>query len=153
MAPEPDELAAELSALVERLARRLRRTRAGTTLTPTQFVVLAIVVRREPIRLSTLSEVEGLNLTMVSRVAAKLQAQGLIERGVDPDDARASLLRGTVAGRQLHAEVRAASDLSLAARLRLLPRTELDSLRAAMPAIAAVAESLRGHRPAPEGEE
>jgi DNA-binding MarR family transcriptional regulator len=137
-----DELAAELSALVERVARRLRRTRAGTVLTPTQFMVLAIVVRRGRMRLSELSEVEGLNLTMVSRVASKLQAEGLIERAADPLDARAALLSATSAGRELHAEIRSASDAALARSIRLLSPAELGSLRTAMPAFDAVAESL-----------
>jgi DNA-binding MarR family transcriptional regulator len=135
-------MAAELSSLVERVARRLRRSRAGTVLTPTQFVVLSIVVRREPMRLSELSEVEGINLTMVSRVASKLQGAGLVERVADPLDARAALLSATAAGRRLHAEIRSASDEALARNIRLLSPAELESLRAAMPAFDVVAESL-----------
>jgi DNA-binding MarR family transcriptional regulator len=137
--------------MVERLARRLRRTRAGTVLTPTQFVVLSIVVRHEPMRLSELSEVEGLNLTMVSRVASKLQGEGLVERVSDPLDARAALLSATSAGRRLHAEMRSASDDALARNMRLLSPAELESLRAAMYAFDALAESL-SHRAGSKGQ-
>jgi DNA-binding MarR family transcriptional regulator len=38
--------------------------------------------------------------TRVSRIVAELEARGLVERAVDPNDARASVVTITAAGRQ-----------------------------------------------------
>ena len=67
-----------------RISRRLRPTKAGAGFTPTEISVLETVAKRGPIRLSDLAAVEGMNPTMLSRVARKLEAPGLIRRHPHP---------------------------------------------------------------------
>src|ERR1700722_9114702 len=94
---EPTE---RLRAVLGRLSRRLRPTLAGSGLTPSQIAVLFTVVRLGPLRLSELAEIERLNPTMLSRIAAQLTETGLIKRSADPDDRRASLVQASAAGRR-----------------------------------------------------
>ena len=83
---ELDEESARLRAVIGRLSRRLRPTVAGSQLTPSQTSVLFSVVRFGPIRLSELARIEGINPTMLSRIAAILADAGLISRAADPAD-------------------------------------------------------------------
>lgn len=95
------DAAARLRSAVNRISRRLRPTRAGAGFTPTQISVLETVAKRGPIRLSDLAAVEGMNPTMLSRVARKLEEPGLIRRQPHPVDGRAALLEVTGSGRRL----------------------------------------------------
>ena len=84
------ELVARLRAVIPRLARVLNDTSTGEDLTPTQYSVLALVRVRGPIGLTELTELEGLNPTMLSRIVKVLDERGLIHRMPDPDDLRAA---------------------------------------------------------------
>ena len=66
------ELVARLRAVIPRLARVLNDTSTGEDLTPTQYSVLALTRVRGPLGLTELTELEGLNPTMVSRVVKVL---------------------------------------------------------------------------------
>ena len=100
---EPPQLhsAARLRVLIGRLSRRLRQTQADAALTPTELSVLATVVRRGPVRLAQLAQLEEVNPTMLSRIVAKLGRDGLVTRRADPLDGRAALLLPTERGRRL----------------------------------------------------
>ena len=65
------------------------------------FMLVARIARDEPLRLSRLAQGCGLDLSTVSRRIADLEHEGLVTREVDPADARASMLRLTVAGKRL----------------------------------------------------
>ena len=80
------------------LGRSLRLTHADQNLSPSQRDVLGTVVRRGPVGLSELASIEGLNPTMLSRIAAKLEGAGLIVRAPDRKDGRAASLAATDAG-------------------------------------------------------
>ena len=67
----------------------------GEGLTPSQASVLGIVTNRGPLGLTELTEIEGLNPTMLSRVVGKLDSFGLIQRLRDPDDFRAARVQVT----------------------------------------------------------
>src|SRR5579863_5922375 len=67
-----------LRRAVLRLARQLNAASVGEGLTPTQASVLGIVTHRGPLGLTELTEIEGLNPTMLSRVVGKLDSFGLI---------------------------------------------------------------------------
>src|SRR5271155_1671735 len=94
------ELVARLRAVIGRLARQLNETSTGEGLTPTQYSVLAPVRTRGPLGLTELTELEGLNPTMLSRVIRVLDDAGLIVRSPDPSDMRAARLEITPAGEQ-----------------------------------------------------
>src|SRR5438552_2376697 len=83
------ELIARLRGVIPRLARQLNDTSTGEDLTPTQYSVLALVRMRGPIGLAELTELEGLNPTMLSRIAKVLDERGLVRRLPDPRDMRA----------------------------------------------------------------
>jgi len=131
-----------LRMLIGRLSRRLRQTQAGAGLTPTQLSVLATVVRHGPLGLAQLSQWEGINPTMLSRVVAKLGESGLVTRQANPLDGRAALLVPTARGRRLQRRIRAERSDVLSRRLSDLPPPQRQLLMDAIPALEALAESL-----------
>jgi len=143
----PLEPAAVLRILIGRLSRRLRRTEAGAQLTPTQLSVLASVVRHGPLGLAELSQLEGINPTMLSRIAAKLNRAGLIARRPDPHDGRAALLFPTTTGRRLQRRIQAERNDVLGQRLQELAASERRRLIDAIPALEALADALRAADP------
>lgn len=145
--PTPLEPAAVLRILIARLSRRLRRTEAGAQLTPTQLSVLASVVRHGPLGLAELSQLEGINPTMLSRIAAKLSRAGLIARRADPHDGRAAQLFPTTTGRRLQRRIQAERNDVLGQRLQELAASERRRLIDAIPALEALADALRAADP------
>ena len=137
------DLVARLRAVIRRLARELNDTSTGEGLTPTQYSVLALVRSRGPLGLAELTELEGLNPTMVSRVIRVLDEGGLIRRLPDPNDLRAARLAVTPMGEQVHDRVRAQRTQVLSERLDQLPPETAESLLAAVPAMEALAEAVR----------
>ncbi len=97
--------ATRLRAVIGRLSRRLRPTVAGSGLTPSQTSVLFTVARLGPLGLSEISEIEGINPTMLSRITAQLCQSGLISREPDPGDRRAALVRATPAGQRMRKRI------------------------------------------------
>ncbi|HVB52890.1 MAG TPA: MarR family transcriptional regulator [Candidatus Acidoferrales bacterium] len=140
--PTPVQPAALLRILIGRLARRLRQTQAGAGLTPTQLSVLATVVRHGPLGLGLLSQLEGINPTMLSRIVAKLSGRGLVARRADPLDGRAAMLLPTDRGRRLQRRIQAERNDVLGQRLEKLPAAQRKLLMEAIPALEALADSL-----------
>ena len=132
-----------LRRVVLGLARRLNAASAGEGLTPAQASVLAVVVYRGPLGLTELSEIEGLNPTMLSRVVGKLDSFGLIRRLRDPDDFRAARVEVTAEGRQASQRIAAERAAILSERMAELPPEQQDALVAALPALENLAEDLR----------
>ena len=91
---------------IGRLNRRLRQTRAGAQLSPSQYEVLATIVGRGPLRHADLAVMEGLNPTMLSRIIGKLEATGLVARLADAGDGRVVHVAATKRGRDLVARIR-----------------------------------------------
>jgi DNA-binding MarR family transcriptional regulator len=107
MSTLPDEIdpTTRLRAVIGRLSRRLRPTVAGSGLTPSQTSVLFTVARLGPLGLTEISEIEGINPTMLSRITARLCRSELISREPDPADKRAALVRATSAGQRLRKRI------------------------------------------------
>src|ERR1700733_9716759 len=82
------EVVEGLRLALARISRRIDRQVAGEGLTRTQLSVLAAVAVHGPLGLGELAEFEGVNPTMLSRIVARLEQDGLIRRQVDPDDRR-----------------------------------------------------------------
>ena len=133
---------ARLRVALARIARVLDRQSRGHALTRTQASVLATAARLGPIRISELAEIEGINPTMLSRIVAKLEDQGLLHRQPDPDDRRAALVEPTAEGRALQQRLRDERTRLLAEHLGGLPAEHADGLLAALPAIEALADAL-----------
>jgi DNA-binding MarR family transcriptional regulator len=145
-ATEEDE-SSRLRMAVSRLFRRIERTRAGASLTPSQTTVLATITRQGPLRLSDLAVAEGLNPTMISRIVGDLEAAGLIVRSIDTNDRRAALVAATTPGRELIDRVRSERSDALTAGISKLTAQDQQRLRAALPVLETLAESLKGSRP------
>jgi DNA-binding MarR family transcriptional regulator len=137
------ELVARLRAIIGRLARELNDTSTGADLTPTQYSVLALVHVRGPLGLTELTELEGLNPTMLSRIVKVLDERGLILRLPDPNDLRAARVAATPEGARVHERIREERTRVLAECLERLPAPTADQLLAAVPAMEALAEAVR----------
>lgn len=137
------ELVARLRGVISRLARQLNETSTGEGLTPTQYSVLALVRVRGPLGLGELTELEGVNPTMLSRIVKVLDERGLIRRLPDPSDMRAARVEVTPAGQQVHERVREQRTRVLSECLERLPPHIAEALLAAVPAMEALAEAVK----------
>jgi DNA-binding MarR family transcriptional regulator len=137
------ELVARLRAVIGRLARQLNETSTGEGLTPTQYSVLGLVRGRGPLGLAELTELEGLNPTMLSRIIRVLDEQDLIRRLPDPSDMRAARVEITPDGVQVHERVRERRTRVLSECLGRLPEETAQALLAAVPAMEALAETVK----------
>lgn len=146
------ELVSRLRRVISRLARQLNETSTGEGLTPTQYSVLGLVRVRGPLGLAELTELEGLNPTMLSRIVKVLDERGLIRRLPDPSDMRAARVEVMPAGEQVHERVRKQRTQVLSECLERLPRQTAELLLAAVPAMEELAEALRYGTLLPEGE-
>lgn len=142
---DPDELA-RLRVVLARIARGLDRHSRGADLTRTQVSVLGTVVVRGPIGMGELAAVEGLNPTMLSRLVGKLETAGLLVRDTDPDDGRAVRVGATEAGTAEHRRQRAERGRLLADHVEGLTADQIGGLRTALPALEALASSLKDAR-------
>jgi DNA-binding MarR family transcriptional regulator len=136
------ELASRLRLVVTRTARRLRQE-AGSGLSPSQTAALATIERRGPLTPSELAEVEHIKRPTATRVVARLEDDGLVERASDPSDGRASLVSATVAGSSLLRELRGRKNAYLAERLAALPNDDVAALDRAAAILERVLEEGR----------
>jgi DNA-binding MarR family transcriptional regulator len=137
------ELVARLRAVIPRLARVLNDTSTGEDLTPTQYSVLALVRGRGPLGLTELTELEGLNPTMLSRIVKALDERGLIRRMQDPGDLRAARVAVTTEGEQVHERIRQQRTKVLSECLHDLPPDIAARLLTAVPDLEVLAEALK----------
>jgi DNA-binding MarR family transcriptional regulator len=145
------ELVSRLRVAVFTISRSIDRQVGSGEMTRTQMSVLGTIVRRGPLRLSELAERENLNPTMLSRVVAKLDAGGFIQRLPDPDDQRAIRVEATASGTRTQRRLRAERSALLAARLGSLPEDTATQLIAALPALEQLAEAMMRREPPPGG--
>ena len=140
------EPTARLRAVLGRLSRRLRPTLAGSGLTPSEISVLFTIVRFGPLRLSEVAEIERLNPTMLSRIAAQLSDAGLIRRSADPGDRRAALVQASAAGRRMRERIHRERTRALDAHVQELDESQREALWQALPVLEELAERLPGPR-------
>jgi DNA-binding MarR family transcriptional regulator len=135
--------AIRLRRVITKLARELNPSSTGAGLTPSQASVLGLISSREPVSLSELGELEGLNPTMLSRVVSKLHSLGLIDRIPDPADLRSASVISTTAGKRVYREVKARRADAVSRCLEMVPPEQADLLAKALPALEAFAETMR----------
>lgn len=143
------DTAPRLRAVIGRLSRRLRPTKAAVSagLTPTRITVLQTVTRRGPLRLSELAACEGINPTMLSRVTADLVEAGLLERASDEGDRRAAWVKATAVGRRLAERIRSERTDAVSVALAGLSDHDHQLIDRALPALEQLADQLGGSRP------
>ena len=134
-----EESVIRLRNAIMRTGRRLRTTAADEGLTATQSGVLATLVREGPMRAGDLAAAEAINPTMLSRVLAHLEGEGLVDRTPHPDDARCTRARATPAGVDLLTRLRARRAQILLERLGELAPEQVEALVASLPALEALA--------------
>jgi len=135
------EDAQRLQQSLGRIARRMR-SRTSDGLTPSQLTCLGAIVALGPVRVSDVAAREGINPTALSRVLARLDESELIVRTPDPNDRRSAMLAATRKGRRTLEHVRAEGTKLLLERVGRLDADDARALAAALPALAALAESL-----------
>jgi DNA-binding MarR family transcriptional regulator len=131
------DLAVRLRLVIARTARRLRQE-AGDELSPSQGAALATIGRHGPITPSELAVRERIQRPTATRVIARLEETGLVDRTQDPVDRRSFVVALTPAGRELLARVRTRKNAYLARRLRDLDADE----RATLDRAAAILERV-----------
>src|SRR6185369_14500773 len=108
-------------------ARRLRQE-AGADLSPSQSSALAAIERHGPLTPSELAGHERVQRPTATRVLARLEELGLIDRAPDPADRRSSLISVSAGGRSLLGRQRTRKDQFLARRLAALTPEEVATL-------------------------
>jgi DNA-binding MarR family transcriptional regulator len=101
------------------------------------------IARVKSLRLSELSQEEGLNPTMLSRIVAKLEASGLVVRTPDAEDARIMHVAVTKAGEALRDTIRSERTDALHYALRHLSNEERRALAEATPVLEKIVVTLR----------
>ena len=125
--PPVTEVAGRLRLVVARTARRLRQE-AGADLSPSLSSALAAIDRHGPMTPSEVAAHERVQRPTATRVLARLEALGLVDRAADPADRRSSLISASPAGRTLIRRQRSRKNQYLARRLATLEPGEVAAL-------------------------
>src|SRR5918912_4088810 len=133
------DVAGHLRLVLARPAGRLRQE-AGQDLSPSLSSALAAIDRHGPLTPSELAAHERVQRPTATRVLARLEELGLVERAADPADRRSSLISASAAGRALLRRQRSRKDQFLARRLAALDADEVATLERA----AAILERVLG---------
>jgi DNA-binding MarR family transcriptional regulator len=143
MTTDLGELAARLRLAITRTARRLRQE-AGTDLSPSQTAALATIDSNGPLTPSELASLERVQRPTATRIVARLQEEGLVERAADPADGRSFIVSPTSQGRALLRRLRTRKNAYLARRLRGLDAEDVATLARAAEILERLQDGERG---------
>jgi DNA-binding MarR family transcriptional regulator len=119
------------------------RQEAGADLSPTMTAALGTIDRHGPLTPSELAEAERVQRPTATRVAAALEAHGLIVRAPDPGDRRSSLLTVSPRGRDLLRRLRKRKNAYLSRRMRELDANDVEALERAAEVLERMLEEER----------
>lgn len=131
------EIAARLRLSATRLARRLRQE-ADSGFTPSQLSALATIHNHGPLTLGALADHERVAPPSITKVVAKLEADGLVERTPDLTDGRVCRVSTSAAGHALIEETRQRKTTWLTGRLHELGPDAQARLAAALDVLDAL---------------
>jgi DNA-binding MarR family transcriptional regulator len=134
-------LATELRDGVMRFNRRLRQARPVGDLTGSQLSVLSSLELAGALTPRELAESERVQPPTMTRVVARLESMGVVQRTPHPTDGRQVILSATQRGREALAENRRARDAWLTTQLAELSDAERDTLREAVEIMKRIARS------------
>lgn len=137
----PRDAAGTLRELVSATARHMSRgslSRVGAS-------TLSILHLEGAQRITVLAAREAVSQPAMTNLVQRLEAQGLVERAVDPTDARATLISVTEAGAELMLERRRHHEAELQATLDRLSPEERATIDAALPALNRFTELHESH--------
>ncbi len=140
-----DDDVARLHHALGRSSRLLRESASGG-LTPTQLAVLGALLRHGPRQLTELAAAERINPTLLSRVVGRLEEGGLVRRDAQEQDRRAYVVSITEQGSALTRTLRQERCGELAAVVDGMDPEHVVALRAAIPALEALADQLMQQR-------
>jgi DNA-binding MarR family transcriptional regulator len=129
--PVDTDLAVELRSAVMRLARRLRRMRADTSLTLTQLSALGTIHRHGAMTPGELAAHERVQPPSMTRVVNALQEMGYVTRTPHATDGRQVVVTLSESAHELLAQDRRQREAWLAQRLAELSPEERTLLRRA----------------------
>jgi DNA-binding MarR family transcriptional regulator len=137
-----EDVADALHSAAIRLLRRVRREDERTGVSPARLSALSVLVFAGPTRLTTLARHEQVKAPTMTRVVAALEADGLVRRRADSQDARAVLLEATPRGVRLMQQGRQRRVTRIARALEDVSREDLDLLKRAVSLIGQVSERI-----------
>jgi DNA-binding MarR family transcriptional regulator len=140
---QPEALAAEVAAGLERLIRLFRWLSPPSGLSLTSAATLTTLERGGPRRLTALAAREGVTQPAMTQLVARLQDAGLVDRVPDAADGRVVYVRITAEGQAVLARRRAVRAERVAALLTRLSPDQQAALVAALPAMDALASAQR----------
>lgn len=135
------QLAMTLRDAITRLNRRLRQARPVGDLTVAQLSALTSLELGGALTPRELADVERVQPPTVTKIVAKLEERGLVQRTPHPTDGRQVILAATEAGRTVLAQVERARNEWLAQRLGELTGEDRDTLRRAAEILQKVARA------------
>jgi DNA-binding MarR family transcriptional regulator len=136
-------LASHLRLAVLRLSRRLRQQAVGD-ITASQLSALVSVAKHGELSLGTLAAIERIAPPSMTRIAARLEAQGLVLRRSDDADRRVARVAISDSGLAVLDEISNRRDAYLAVRLQELSEDERDLLSKAVPLLERLAAESAG---------
>ncbi|MEV4515381.1 MarR family transcriptional regulator [Dactylosporangium sp. NPDC049525] len=122
------QLAAALRDSITRLNRRLRQARPIGDLTITQLSALTSLELNGALTPRELADAERVQPPTLTKIVAKLEDRGLVQRTPHPTDGRQVILAATESGRAVILEHRRARDEWLAKQLAALTPEERETL-------------------------
>lgn len=105
-----------------------------------------MVVRRGPLRVTQIANLEGINPTMLSRIVAKLEEARLVTRRADESDGRVVHVAATDEGAALYETIRRQRSDALADALNQLSPDQRRTLSESLSALEALVETLQQPR-------
>jgi DNA-binding MarR family transcriptional regulator len=127
----PVQLAVSLRDAITRLQRRLRQTRPLGDVTIAQISALQSLDAAGALTPRELADAERVQPPTMTRIVARLEERGLIQRTPHPTDGRQVILAPSPLGRDLLVEYQRVRDEWLANRVGGLTEADRDALRRA----------------------
>ncbi|PGH46343.1 DNA-binding transcriptional regulator, MarR family [Micromonospora sediminicola] len=137
----PAQLAPQLRDAITRLNRRVRQARPVGDLTVTQLSALTSLKLAGALTPRELADVERVQPPTMTKIVAKLEERGLVQRTPHPTDGRQVILAATEGGRAVLDQFERARNEWLASRLAALSEEERDTLRRAADILQAIARA------------
>ncbi|MFE9202750.1 MarR family winged helix-turn-helix transcriptional regulator [Micromonospora sp. NPDC007230] len=137
----PAQLAPQLRNAITRLNRRVRQARPVGDLTGSQLSALTSLNLAGALTPRELSDVERVQPPTMTKIVAKLEERGLVQRTPHPTDGRQVILAATEGGRAVLEQFERARNQWLADQLAELTEEERDTLRRAADILQEIARA------------
>ncbi len=124
----PAQLAHQLRDAITRLNRRVRQARPVGDLTVTQLSALTSIRLGGAVTPRELADVERVQPPTMTKIVAKLEERGLVQRSPHPTDGRQVILAVTEGGRTVLDQFERVRDVWLAHRLAELSDADQETL-------------------------